>query len=503
MGRRRRGLLGRGAPSKRTPKRADGNEGASGEVEGAPVSAETAPSAPDASSETAPADQRAEAVAPEPASEEGDTYADDPTVDEVVDSTYVETGTMGEDTTDSGWGSSVWDKEGAEGAPVEDAPAREAVAPEAAAPEGERSVSYSHSTPDLPEAHEQTYPSPTNTPPISDGAEGHPASTYTAPTLQDAPIAVGLYGEYSEFDGRPPPTEEVPSSVMEDVGSPYNAPMNVPEPPPIPGILDRFTPPPVARDAYSQPAAPTGHKNAGLPDYLSGVDDGGSSDEDDLPIPPGRRKKEQGLVASQKPKRRERYDDDEERGGPPIMVILGGLAAVGVALVGLLGLAWVVLIGMSSNETAGGPKKGSQLEVRQDMQREPGLIGVDPKPEPAPEPDPPQPAPEPVPDSPEPTPSAQPATAPRPTPTPRPQPRPAPVAAPKPAATFGTLKVDANRRVIIRVNGQPKGFTPQRLELPPGTYEVSAAMPGQADTEKKKTVTIAAPGTTVGVDFAF
>ena len=41
------------------------------------------------------------------------------------------------------------------------------------------------------------------------------------------------------------------------------------------------------------------------------------------------------------------------------------------------------------------------------------------------------------------------------------------------------------------------------LQLPPGTYEVSAAMPGQADTEKRKSVTISEPGASVGVDFAF
>jgi len=499
MGRRRRGLLSRGSASK--PTKASGTEEASTEAAETPASSEAVPSEAVPAPETEPTEPMAplaETAAPEPASEDGDTYADDPTVDETVESSYVETGTMGEDTTDDGWGSSVWSKEG-DGDP----PAQEAAA-DAAPDEGERAISYSQSTPDLPEAHEQTYPSPTGAPPISDDGEGRQASDYTAPTLQDAPIAQGLYGEYSEFDGGPPPTEEVPSSVMEDVGSAYNAPMNVPEPPPIPGILDRFTPPPVARSGYSQPDAAGSNKNTGLPDYLSGVDDGSSSDEDDLPVPPGRRKKEQELAASQKVKRREYDDDDDEgRGGPPLVVILGGLAVVGVALVGLLGLAWVVLIGMSSSETAEGPTKASPLEVRQDMQREPGLIGVEPKPEPQPEPDLPEPAPEPVPDAPEPAPSAQPATAPRPAPGPRPQPKPVPVAAPKPAATFGTLKVDANRRVIIRVNGQPKGFTPQRLELPPGTYEVSAAMPGQADTEKKKTVTISAPGTTVGVDFAF
>ncbi|MBT3221323.1 MAG: hypothetical protein HN348_19750, partial [Proteobacteria bacterium] len=42
-----------------------------------------------------------------------------------------------------------------------------------------------------------------------------------------------------------PPTEEFPTPVMEDLAAPHSAPMNVPEPPPIPGILDRYTPAPV------------------------------------------------------------------------------------------------------------------------------------------------------------------------------------------------------------------------------------------------------------------
>ncbi|MCA9572239.1 MAG: hypothetical protein KC656_30580, partial [Myxococcales bacterium] len=47
---------------------------------------------------------------------------------------------------------------------------------------------------------------------------------------------------YSEYDDGPPPTDEVPSAVLQDVSQSYAAPMHVPEPPPIPGILDRFTP---------------------------------------------------------------------------------------------------------------------------------------------------------------------------------------------------------------------------------------------------------------------
>ena len=431
------------------------------------------------------------------AATDGAVGADDPTVDEVTEPSYVETGAMGEDTTDDGWGSSVWDAGSRE---ASDGP------PEGEAQEGAQ-VQYSESTPDLPQAHEQTYPSPTGAPPTAE-AEGPPAvSGYTAPTPpQDAPIAQGLYGDYGEFDSGPPPTEEVPSSVMEDVGTAYNAPMNVPEPPPIPGILDRFTPPPVERTGggggYSKPKPPSGGPS-GVPDYLAGMEDD-SGDDDFLPEPPGRKNKKK-LVAPP-PKASYDRDDDDVGRGPPIGLLLAVLGVGCIAVVAVIGVIFVALSAGGGGGTAGGEKKEGPLEVRQDMNQEPGLIGVEPRPEPKPDPaaptNPEPETPEPAPDTPAPKPEPA-APTPRPQPSePRPQPRPAP-AAPKPTASVGTLKVDANRRVIIRVNGQPKGFTPQRLELPPGTYEVSAAMPGQADTEKKKTVTISAPGTTVGVDFAF
>ena len=488
MGRRRRTLLGSRGKAKAAPK-AEATKKST-----ADAGAGAAPPEPDeasASPPEAPVDQPEPEAAPEPQAPMSEASSglapDDPTVDEVTEPSYVETGAMGEDSTDDGWGSSVWVQEGA--------PQPQESQPQASEAQGERPIEYSASTPDLPEAHEQTYPSPTGAPPTAEGGEERVSTGYTAPEPpQDAPIAQGLYGDYGEFEGGPPPTEEVPSSVMEDVGTAYNAPMNVPEPPPIPGILDRFTPPPVQRSGYSQPQSSSNKSNDKVPDYLAGVENSSSSEEDDLPPVP-RRKKAAAPVHDY---------DDEPAGGPPMGMVLGVLGVGGavLAVVAVLGIAFVGLAGMGGGDEEVTPEKAKNpLEVRQDMTREPGLIGVEPEPEPAPEPEP-----EPEPDTPEPTPDpapkAQPGTAPRPTPRPKPAPRPAP-AAPKPAASVGTLKVDANRRVIIRVNGQPKGFTPQRLELPPGTYEVSAAMPGQADTEKKKTVTISAPGTTVGVDFAF
>ncbi len=476
MARKRRTLLGRPAP----PPTPSADASSAGEEAGAEAEA-----VQESEAEPEPEPEPEPPAEPEPVGNH-DTYADDPTVDEVTaDPTYVGTGQMGADTTDGSWGGSVWDQVSTE--------------PEA---QGQQ-VSYSQSTPDLPEAHDQTYPSPTGAPPIGPGGSGRPMGDYSAPTaLQDAPIAQGLYGGYGDFDSVPPPTEEVPSSVMEDVGTAYNAPMNVPEPPPIPGILDRFTPPPVDRSGYQMPDAPAGGGASGMPDYLSGVADEPMHDVP-LPEPPSRRKKKPDPVAPP-PSRRRDEDEDHGGGGPPMAVILGAVVIL-IGLVGAAGVGTLMVLGSMGGGGGAGlePTSNSPLEVRKDMTQEPGLIGVEPKPtaqpEPAPEPQP-EPAPAPAPDAPSPQPASEPRPA--PAPAPKPTPRPAP-AAPKPAASVGTLKIDANRRVIIRVNGQPKGFTPQRLELPPGTYEVSAAMPGQADTEKKKTVTISAPGTTVGVDFAF
>ena len=48
--------------------------------------------------------------------------------------------------------------------------------------------------------------------------------------LSDAPVARELFGGsgYEELEDVPPPTEELPSGVMEDVGQSYSTPYSVP-----------------------------------------------------------------------------------------------------------------------------------------------------------------------------------------------------------------------------------------------------------------------------------
>jgi hypothetical protein len=390
---------------------------------------------------------------------------------------------MSSDTTDEGWGRSVWEKQ--EAAPVDDdRPSYLADEPEPAAEEAPSYVS----------------PDP-----------GHVA--------QDAPIQSDTYGGY-DFDAGPPPTEEVPAGVMEDVGVSYNAPMNVPEPPPIPGILDRFTPPPVERQGaggavppqapaddaffgdptggYSQPTVPDGSQAfGGRPSYLDTP--GPQARQDDVPA-----RKVRARVDDDD-------DDDEPRGIPmgPILLLSAALF-FGVVLVGGVGMVAVGLTASSGGgeaddadpvETVDDVEPG--VELRNDMRKKPGLIGVDGE-EPVEEPDE-----EPVDDEePEPAPVPDPEPAsPKPSPSPAPsRPRPAPAPSPAPAApaasSKGMLKVRSNRRVLIYVDDRAVGYAPQDVETSAGSHTVSAMIPGRPASKRSETVSVSEGGS-ASVDFTF
>lgn len=323
-----------------------------------------------------------------------------------------------------------------------------------------------------------------------------PIMEYSPTGGADAPVAPDLFGEggYEDFDGRGPPTEEVPSAVMEDVGQPYSTPYSVPEPPPIPGILDRFTPPPAQRTEI-------GSRNR-KPDYLE-EDSGSAKKEGYEPTPPPARKRQAAPVED---------DDEEVRRGPgvalAVLAVGSGVAVVGV---GVVVLVLVLLFGIRGAATDSDLAREvtSGVEVRTNMQREPGLIGVAPSPPPVeaplPEPAPeaveaapaPAPAPEPAPEpAPAPVPKAQPEPAPRPRPAPKPQP------AAQPVSTKGTLKIRSNRRVLVYVNGQAIGYTPQDYKVDPGSFQVSAMVPGNPSTKQTRDAAVPA-GATVPVDFTF
>ncbi|MCB9674100.1 MAG: protein kinase [Alphaproteobacteria bacterium] len=105
-----------------------------------------------------------------------------------------------------------------------------------------------------------------------------------------------------------------------------------------------------------------------------------------------------------------------------------------------------------------------------------------PDPTPSPKPQPVRPRPtRPRPVVPDPTPVPEPEPQPEPEPEPQPQPvvpAPTPQPTPKPQPTvdpslFGTLSIASDPRgKLIKVDGTPRGSTPQQLRLPPGTYTV-------------------------------
>jgi len=312
--------------------------------------------------------------------------------------------------------------------------------------------------------------------PVEGAAEDVPAS------LDDG---VG-FGAMGNFDDAPPPTDEVPSAVLQDVSQPYTAPMNVPEPPPIPGILDRFTP------AGAQQRTSTSKRQDQRPSYI-----------DDTPPPAPQ------LVRRDTPPPKVRTQRDSGSGGSPIPLVLGlGAIVVGALALGMFGL---FAIGVGGTVATSGTDEGSPSELEgrsgikvkvQDGLRS-GTEGEDPEPVPAPaEPDPVEPAPTPDPaPAPEPEPSApQPQVDPRPRPTPRPAPAPAPVE--EAAAGRGTLRIRSNRKVLIYVDGKAVGYTPKSYKAEPGSRTVSAMLPGQPQSKQTQTLTLK-PGATQSVEFTF
>ncbi len=346
-----------------------------------------------------------------------------------------------------------------------------------------------------PEPSYVSYEEPASEP-EPEAPPGEPSYVSYEEPPQDAPYAKDLFGDpgYDDFDAFNPPTEEIPSGVMEDVSQTYNSPYTVPEPPPIPGILDRFTPPPAQRTDLGSRG-----KRRDKPEYLDDTP-AGARDREVLEI---------GIRGKQKaePPPRERARDDDEGGGPSV-----GLFVVGVGLLCIV----VVGVGLMSMMNGGGggvtddvatrePTSGS-LEVRSNMTQKPGLIGVDdPDAEVPVELPPPMPEPEQgtaeVPEPEAPTPSPEPK---QPTPPPRPQPQTAPTPPPAPVAVAkATLKIRSNRRVLVYVNDQAIGFTPQDYEVEPGSFTVIAMIAGQPDTKQTRDASVGEAGSTVEVDFTF
>jgi hypothetical protein len=320
-----------------------------------------------------------------------------------------------------------------------------------------------------------------------------PGGGQTGPTpLADAPVARELFGGagYEELEDVPPPTEEQPSAVLEDVGQSYSTPYSVPEPPPIPGLVDRFTPPPMQRTELGD--------RKRKPDYLPET-------------PGGAEKRNYEPTPAPTPRRKAAAKDEieETRSGPPMFAILGigAVALLGVGLI-FVALAIVFSSGGDDGETAASldpEKPNTTVETRDDLRRKPPPLGETPSEAPAP-PEPPAPT-EPVPAEPVPPGPApeQPKPA-QPAPVPPAPPKPAQPAPVKPApaaAAQGVLKIRANRRAMVYVNNQVVGFTPLDHKVAPGTWSVAAVLPGQPTTRQERNVAIQAAGGTTAVDFTF
>lgn len=307
----------------------------------------------------------------------------------------------------------------------------------------------------------------------------------------DAPVAQDLFGEggYDDFESANPPTDEFPAQVMEDVGQPYTTPFSVPDAPPIPGILDRFTPPPAhrteigsrrkksefltetpqAKDRYQPTPSPVRRKS--LPRSASTTTD-----------PPDR--------------------DEEPTAVSPLSLWIG-IGGVLFFLVGVVSLVVTLILVVMSNrgdDALSGEREpvSGGVEIRDNMTRpapvpgDPGTGAVpgatgDPVAPVTPTPEPPVPAPDP---------KAKVAPV-------------APVApppAPVPAGVAGhqsLLKIRSNRRVLTYVDNRAIGYTPQDVPVEVGKHRVTAKLPGQPNSEQGRDAVMTDKKQDILVEFSF
>lgn len=286
------------------------------------------------------------------------------------------------------------------------------------------------------------------------------------------------------------PTEEAHAATLEDFSSMYRAPMNVPEPPPIPGILDRFTPAPARRTSDRVQGAAGAVERPGF-----------------IPKPPGGAAPPPVVAPSATTPTRGAAGADsqagvvsrsarDEKGGPfwqdPMFLAIIGIAAL-FAVVVLA--AAVLLLTMPFGRP---PTPQAPADIAPAVPRVVRPAGTDPVPLPASE-DTEDPGDE-AEGTPDQEPTEEPATqeaAPAPSPAPAAAPpRPRRVVAPV-ADQPGTLRVRSTRTVLVYINGQPEGMAPIEVQRPPGTYTVHIVDKGK---RKEQRVDLTA-GATRTVDF--
>ena len=308
---------------------------------------------------------------------------------------------------------------------------------------------------------------------------------WDSPDVEEAPkqAPVSPWKAKAEFFSDEPPTEEHPSAVYEDRSPRYSAPMNVPEPPPIPGMYQGSAPPAPAPAASGKsfgapPAAPAAAPNAGAanrPSYL----------------PPETPKRPMQRSPTPRPAQRTGSADDDEPekgGGLPIVPIIGFAAIVLLFVVVALG----ALMYGGSGPTLPPPPQKVDLPPPPPAE----VPAVPPEGGTPTDNVPPLPPVAPVPPSEVPV-------APKEIKAPAvPKDAKKDVKVVKSPVAKGTLKVRSNRRVLVKINGQPKDYTPLDLPTDSGKYTISAALPGKPDSEQTFTVDLK-PGVIEPVNFTF
>lgn len=324
-------------------------------------------------------------------------------------------------------------------------------------------------------------------PPGFDPGDQLRSGTPHVPPPRQAATVPGFEVENDGFleDAADPPSEDEPSSVPEDIANMYRAPMNVPEPPPIPGILDRYTPAPARRD---EAEASDGARREFRPVKAGGAEapavrpPRGLWDETPMPSVRDRTPTPPPAVRPAAP------PPDRPMWQDPWLITAVGVAFVAALLVvGLL----IVYLQPPFGEEPVAPDRGTPATISPTMPSGAAPTSGEPV---APEVDAgamptadPTAAPE------EPPPSETVETAPKPQPrvrntTPR---------QPEPQARTGKLRISATRSVLVYVNGVPEGYTPLSLDKPAGKYVITAQVNGR---EVEKRVDLAS-GSIRSVDF--
>lgn len=296
----------------------------------------------------------------------------------------------------------------------------------------------------------------------------------------DAPIAADLFadGGYEDMEALGPPTEEVPAQVMEDVGQPYSTPFNVPDPPPIPGIVDRFTPPPAQRTEIGSRRKKS--------EYLA-----------ETPQAKGRYQPTPAPIQQRPIRGAEPLVREERVAAPPPPRVSAFTWSIGILslLFGVLGVvtftATVVLMFAQPAADELPPERevvSDGVDVHENVQTDEvddGQVPEVPKPAPGEAPTP-----------------ASGGTPPKPGPAPDPKAA-APEPTKPPAPAKPEIKVRSNRRVLIYIDTDAAGYPPISVPVEPGRHRVTAQIPGQPSTLQAREVVVAPNATVVPVDFSF